>query len=145
MIAALFLALACARCAPPPPPEPLTVACTATDGDTIRCGEERIRLTGIDAPELPGHCRKGRACAPGDPQAARRALAAALASGPLTIRRTGHDRYGRTLAAIAAAGEDIACRQLAAGAAVYIRKWDDRRMVAAACPALAAAGAAAGV
>ena len=24
--------------------------CTVTDGDTLRCGEERLRLTGIDAP-----------------------------------------------------------------------------------------------
>jgi endonuclease YncB( thermonuclease family) len=29
-------------------------SCHAIDGDTLRCGEERIRLVGIDAPELPG-------------------------------------------------------------------------------------------
>ena len=28
--------------------------CTVTDGDTVRCNGERIRLLGIDAPELPG-------------------------------------------------------------------------------------------
>jgi endonuclease YncB( thermonuclease family) len=41
--------------------------CTVTDGDTIRCNGERIRLLGIDTPELPGHCRKGRDCVSGDP------------------------------------------------------------------------------
>lgn len=33
--------------------------CTVTDGDTLRCGSEWIRLLGIDALELPGHCRSG--------------------------------------------------------------------------------------
>lgn len=38
--------------------------CTVTDGDTIRCNGERIRLLGIDTPELPGHCRQGRVAYP---------------------------------------------------------------------------------
>lgn len=33
--------------------------CTLTDGDTIRCIGERIRLLGIDTPELPSHCWMG--------------------------------------------------------------------------------------
>ena len=36
--------------------------CTVTDGDTIRCDGEPIRLLGIDTPEVPGHCREGRDC-----------------------------------------------------------------------------------
>jgi endonuclease YncB( thermonuclease family) len=56
--------------------EPL-YGCSVTDGDTIRCGDERIRLLGIDAPELPGHCRSGRNCAPGDPYASTSSLTAA--------------------------------------------------------------------
>ncbi len=58
--------------------------CTATDGDTIRCGNERIRLLGIDAPELPGHCREGRRCAPGDPYAATTSLRKAIAGSVLS-------------------------------------------------------------
>lgn len=100
--------------------------CTATDGDTIRCGDERIRLIGIDAPELPGHCRKGRRCAPGDPVASQRSLTDALARGPATIDRHGQDRYGRTLASVSVRGVDLACWQLRRGQAVYNRAWDFR-------------------
>ena len=35
------------------------LACTATDGDTLRCGNERIRLWSLDAPEL--HQKGGEA------------------------------------------------------------------------------------
>lgn len=72
----------------------------ALDGDTIRCAnlERPVRLLGIDAPELPGHCRMGRTCAPGNPYASTRELAAALRGQPVTLRPVGFDRYGRTLA-----------------------------------------------
>lgn len=46
----------------------------AIDGETLRCGKERIRLLGIDAPETPGHCRRGRKCVEGDPYASKAAL-----------------------------------------------------------------------
>ena len=135
----IALALLCASCAPAalPEPVPILAPCTVTDGDTIRCGEERIRLLGIDAPEKPGTCRPGRTCAPGDPVASADSLRAALAGGGLTIRRTGKDRYGRTLALVAAGGVDLSCHQLAQGHAVYVARWDDGRAVAQTCPALA--------
>jgi len=39
------------------------------DGDAIRCGSQgkSMRLYAIDAPEMPGACRPGRQCTPGDP------------------------------------------------------------------------------
>lgn len=40
--------------------------CRVVDGDTLRCDGGRVRLLGIDAPELPGHCAPNRDCAPGD-------------------------------------------------------------------------------
>lgn len=107
--------------------------CRVTDGDTIRCGDERVRLLGIDAPELPGHCRRGRRCAPGDPVASREALRGDLV-GTVRIVRVGEDRYGRTLAMVASDVGDLSCRQLARGAAVYRGDWDDGGRVAAACP-----------
>lgn len=127
------LALACASCAPSlPPTEPLT-ACTVTDGDTLRCGDERIRLLAIDAPEKSGSCRQGRECAPGDPVASTAALEAVIAGRSLTIARTGQDRYGRTLAVVYAAKVSTSCSQLAGGHAVYVERWDRNGAVAHAC------------
>ena len=110
------------------------VACAlvAVDGDTLRCGVERIRLIGIDAPELPGHCRRGRRCAPGDPYRSMSSLASAL-HGRATIKRLGTDRYGRTLALVAVNGNDLSCYQLATGNAVYVEKWDNDGSVASIC------------
>lgn len=112
----------------------LFLACTlvAVDGDTLRCGRERIRLLGIDAPEMAGHCRVGRRCAPGDPLASKRSLQRAL-RGRATIRRFGQDHYGRTLATVSVNGQDLSCYQIRAGAAVYKPHWDNGGAVAAIC------------
>lgn len=107
----------------------LLLACAAIDGDTIRCGRERIRLIGIDAPELAGHCRKGRVCVPGDGEASKRSLAAAMEGRRITARRFGRDRYGRTLAIVYAGGADLSCGQVNAGQAVYVARWDHRGKV----------------
>jgi hypothetical protein len=115
--------------------EPLA-SCTVTDGDTIRCGAERIRLLGIDAPELPGHCRSGRDCAPGDPYASTASLRAAL-SGELTIERVGEDRYGRTLARVAGSKGDLSCWQLSESQATYKQGWDNGLRIAITCSRLA--------
>ena len=115
----------------------LTLACTVTDGDTIRCGDERIRIAGIDAPETRT-CRRGRQCVPGDGQTSTRTMEAAVEGKQLTIVRLGHDRYGRTLGVIYADGVNVACTQLEAEQAFYIERWDDEGLVAADCPVLAA-------
>src|SRR4051812_28506572 len=98
----------------------LALACTlmAVDGDTLRCGQELIRLIGIDAPELPGHCREGRHCAPGDPLESKRSLEV-LTRGTAVISREGRDQYDRTLARVRVDGVDLSCAQLAAGHAIY--------------------------
>ena len=114
----------------------LALACSVTDGDTIRCGDERIRITGIDAPETRG-CRRGRQCVEGDGHASTRSMEALLNGAQLTILRLGRDRYGRTLAVIYADGENIACAQLVAGQAQYVARWDDGGHVARDCPEFA--------
>ncbi len=116
----------------------LALACSVTDGDTIRCGDERIRITGIDAPETRA-CRRGRQCVPGDGHASTRALESVVADADLTIIRLGRDRYGRTLGVVYADGVNVACSQLAAGQAFYIERWDNDALVAADCPELALA------
>lgn len=107
--------------------------CTVIDGDTIRCGDERIRLLGIDAPELPGHCRAGRVCAPGDPYASSASLREAMSS-TMQIERVGTDRYGRTLALVAGRRGDLSCWQLAHREAIYRPQWDNDGAIARRCP-----------
>ncbi len=101
----------------------LACALVAIDGDTLRCGQERIRLLAIDAPEMPGHCRRGRQCVEGDPVTSKASLAAML-RGPATIERRGRDRYGRTLARVRVNGVDLSDAQVRAGAAVRVARWE---------------------
>jgi len=88
-----------------------------SDGDTFRCGKHRIRLAGIDTPEMPGHCRKGRKCTPGDPFAAKQALQN-LVRGPVLCTPIEKDRYGRIVARCQAGGRDVSCAMLDMGHAV---------------------------
>lgn len=111
---------------------PIAEPCRVVDGDTIRCGSERIRLLGIDAPELPGHCRVGRVCAAGDGPASRDSLATAMV-GPLSIERVGKDRYGRTLALVTGARGDLSCWQLRQRQAAYVARWDNGMALAERC------------
>lgn len=130
----LAAALMLAGASPPPPidtPRPLG-SCRAVDGDTLRCGRERIRLLGIDAPEMPGHCARGRRCVRGDPLASKASLERALA-GRLTIERAGRDRYGRTLAFVRGARGDLSCWQLTQAQARYRSDWDQGGALARRC------------
>lgn len=95
---------------------------TIIDGDTLRCGERRVRLAGIDAPELPGHCRPGRECTPGDPHASTANLRR-LAYAPLQCRATDTDAYGRTVARCSVEGADLSCAQIEGGFAVRRYGW----------------------
>lgn len=100
------------------------LSCTATDGDTLRCGAERVRLIGIDAPELPGHCHRGRHCVEGDPWASKAALARMVDGHPIRLERHGEDTYGRTLAFAWAGTVSLSCAQLLGGHADYVARWD---------------------
>ena len=114
-----------------PAPMPILTAlaaaalfCTVTDGDTLRCGDERVRLIGIDAPELPGHCHHNRKCADGDAAASTAALVQLVRGRPVVLERHGRDRYGRTLAFARVGRVDLSCAQLRAGLADYVAAWD---------------------
>lgn len=80
------------------------------DGDTIRAqiGEhvERVRLVGLDAPELGEHAR-----CPAEAALAERArshLAGLLRQGPVTVETGRRDRYGRLLGVVRVSGRDVA-------------------------------------
>lgn len=106
------------------PPAILCAAPRAIDGDTIACANltAHVRLIGIDAPEMPGHCRRGRICTPGNPVASQRALAALLAAGPVLVHPAGYDRYARILGRVTVTATlgtvDASCRMIATGTAV---------------------------
>ena len=82
------------------------------DGDTLRCGAERVRIANIDAPELPDSpkCHDRRIayawCDYKVGYASRDALVEFLRRGPVNIERLGVDRYGRTLARVSVNGQD---------------------------------------
>lgn len=102
------------------------------DGDTLRCGSERLRLLGVDAPEVSS-CPPWRSCVQGDGQAATRSLRAALRFGPIRYERVTRDRFGRSVAIVWAGRTNLSCWQLQQGQAVYMPKWDNSRIIARAC------------
>lgn len=111
----------------------LAAACIASihDGDTVRlCSGERVRLAGIDAPEMQGSPRctarnRTRLAASKNPawcdaqlgRDSRDALRTFLGSGDAKIQRTGTDRYGRTLATVSVNGRDAGQYLIARGLA----------------------------
>jgi micrococcal nuclease len=102
------------------------------DGDTIRCDYLRIRLLGIDAPEIHG-CPRWRTCTPGDGWAAKRSLISALHLGPVRYEPITTDRFGRTVAVVRAGKVNLSCWQLQRAQAVYKPHWDNGRIIARDC------------
>lgn len=97
----------------------LTGPANAVDGDTIVIEgvDERVRLFGIQAPELGRH---GTRSQPGS-RVAQRALSRILSEGEVSCVHVDRDRYGRHVAICSIDGEDIAPRLM--GAAKWVREW----------------------
>lgn len=106
MHAHLRLLLTAALCMAAAPVSASSQAISVTDGDTIRIGEERIRLLGLDTPEKGHHaeCLAERMLA----RLATERLEELLAGAEVVIERNGVDRFGRTLATVYVGGEDAA-------------------------------------
>lgn len=106
---------------------------TVHDGDTIRCGSERIRLENIDAPELPDSSRcsaqsRQRLATSNNPPWCDYALGyrsrdalRTLLRGNVKIHRTGTDRFGRTLARVSVNGRDAGSYLVSQGLARWWR------------------------
>lgn len=76
------------------------------DGDSLEVGTERVRLAGIDAPELAQDCgRPTGAYRCG--QEARRHLAKLVAGQPVVCETTGRDRFGRILGICSVKGQEL--------------------------------------
>lgn len=107
----------------PPTAARMTLRVSATDGDTLASGGQRLRLHGIDAPEMRQSCtRQGRAYACGEE--ARRALARILGGGMVACEALDTDRYGRRIVRCTnAEGQDISAALVAEGWAVAYRRY----------------------
>lgn len=114
--------------------------CRVIDGDTIVCrvGLQRVhlRLNGIDSPEMPGHCRPGRQCVPGDPFAAKANMARLVVRQEVQWIDLGRDRYGRTIAEVFVGSTDLSCAQWRGAFAIYKPRWDNHKLLAHTCPSL---------
>lgn len=93
----------------------VALPCDPTKGIYPGCAE-RVRLLGIDAPEVGSHARCPAELIAG--LDAKAALAGLIRRHPVDITRTGRDRYGRTLARLAVGGRSVDAEMLAAGAAI---------------------------
>lgn len=92
-------------------------AAAVGDGDSLTIGGERIRLIGIDAPELDQTCRRDDrdyACG----RQSRQALVALIGALAVACEGRGKDRYERLLADCRAGDVDLGRAQVEAGWAV---------------------------
>lgn len=101
------------------PPPILRGPASVVDGDTLRLAGGRVRLLGIDAPELAQTCDDAThaatwACG----SAARRALVQRIAGRDVACQPTGRDVYGRWLAACTTEGDDLGREMIVDGMAV---------------------------
>ena len=101
-------------------------AARVVDGDTLELRGEKLRLQGIDAPEL------AQTCAAGGKEVRCGKLAAEhldgiIGSRPLSCAIEGKDRYGRGLARCRAEGRDIAEEMTRHGWALSDRRYSDGR------------------
>lgn len=82
-------------------------AACVVDGDTLRIGQRRVRLTGFNAPEMDGQCEAENRLA----RVARDELAAWLNLGSFEMSGGDdppRDQYGRELREVRRGGESLA-------------------------------------
>lgn len=103
--------------------ETVTGRARVSDGDTLRIGEARIRLFGIDAPELDQRCGE-RQWPCGD--WARGRLEQLAEGRRLACTVQDRDSYGRLVAICTVNGRDIGSLLVAEGAAVAYTRYSTR-------------------
>lgn len=84
------------------------------DGDGLEVNGVKVRLWGIDAPELHQECSKAGQVYPCG-QMARNALTAFLGATTPLCKTINQDRYGRTVARCEVQGNDLAARMVESG------------------------------
>jgi len=93
-----------------------------TDGDTVRIGNTRIRLHGIDAPEISQLCeRKGKQWRCG--RESKKALTAIIGNKSLSCTKRDIDRYRRVIAVCRAGSINLNAWMVENGWAVAYRRY----------------------
>jgi endonuclease YncB( thermonuclease family) len=95
------------------------------DGDTLHVGNERVRLFGVDAPELSQMCDAGTskvACG----QLAARWLRSRVQGRKVQCSLVQQDRYGRVVARCSIDGSNLEQSLVEAGWAIAYRKYSLR-------------------
>lgn len=87
------------------------------DGDTLEIHGQRIRLSGIDAPESTQLCRGDDSLQYRCGAKSANALDDHIAGRPVSCEAVGKDQYGRTVAVCSIDGEDVATWLARAGLA----------------------------
>ena len=98
---------------------------TVNDGDTIRIGEERIRFSGIDAPELKQTCLYQEIefnCG----EFSKDLLIKKIANQEVSCVRESKDQYGRTLAECFVGKKSLSSYLVREGYAFAYRKHSDK-------------------
>ena len=102
---------------------------TASDGDSLRLEGRRIRLEGIDAPEIGQTCTRDGAqwdCG----AEARQRLRAMVTDGRTSCRLHGRDKYGRDLGTCEVKGRDIGREMVATCYAVSYGRYQKEEAAA---------------
>ena len=94
-----------------------------SDGDSLRSGVLKIRLHGIDAPELKQTCIDNQGASWPCGRAAREAMAEIATTAPLRCVLMDVDRYGRLIMRCFAGRTDIAEHLVANGLALAYRRY----------------------
>ena len=98
---------------------------TVTDGDTIRMGDERIRFSGIDAPEIKQTCIHKELefyCG----EFSKNLLIEKISDQEVNCIRESKDQYGRTLAECFVGKESLSSYLVREGYAFAYRKYSDK-------------------
>ena len=96
-----------------------------TDGDTIRIGDERIRFSGIDAPEIKQNCIYQEIefkCG----EFSKNLLIEKISNQEVSCIRESTDQYGRTLAECFVGKESLSSYLVREGYAFAYRKYSDK-------------------
>lgn len=118
LVVLLFAAAAYVAARLDPLPPRFSGTAQAADGDSLRLQGDRIRLLGIDAPELDQLCTAADGGQWSCGETARQRLASLVAGAAISCQPEGRDRYGRTLATCEAGGRDLGAVLVAEGLAI---------------------------